>query len=113
MLHFYLRTLSSRTPSPSSTQKRRADCSDSIRSIGMGAVRTLQRIFMRPHDMSWARHSHLPVREIRERSPDIPLDGVMQDVAFGLRRITLPRTPVNKGEKRMSRGFYNPAFVGG
>src|SRR5215207_5736371 len=48
---------------------------------------------MRPHDMSWARHSHSPVRE---RSPDIPLDGVMQDAAYLLRRIPLPRTRVNR-----------------
>jgi hypothetical protein len=52
-----------------------------------------QRIFIRPHDISWARHSQSPVRE---RSPDIPLDGVMQDAAYGLRRIHLPRTPVNR-----------------
>ena len=50
---------------------------------------------MRPQDMSWARHSHSPVRE---RSPDIPLDGVMQDGAYLLRKILLPRTPVNRGK---------------
>ena len=64
----------------------------------MGAVRTLQRIFMWPHDMSWARHSH---SSVRERSPDIPVDGVMQDAAYLLRRIPLPPTPVNKGVRRL------------
>jgi hypothetical protein len=37
--------------------------------------------------MSWATHSHSPVQE---GSPDIPLDGVMQDAAYLLRRICLP-----------------------
>jgi hypothetical protein len=41
---------------------------------------------MRPHDISWARHSHSPVQE---GSADVPLDGVMQDVAYLLRRILL------------------------
>ena len=31
--------------------------------------------------MSWPKHSHSPVRE---RTPDVPLDGVMQDTAYGL-----------------------------
>ena len=56
-----------------------------------------QRIFMRPHDMSWARHSHLPVRE---RSPDIPLDGVMHDGAYPLRRISILGSRVNKGQNK-------------
>jgi hypothetical protein len=36
--------------------------------------------------MSWATHSHSP---LQEGSPDIPLDGVMQDAAYLLRRICL------------------------
>src|SRR5688572_19828467 len=63
------------------------------RSMGVGRPDAPQRIFMRPHDMSWAKHSHLPVRE---RSPNISLDGVMQDAAYLLRRIPLPRTSVNE-----------------
>ena len=68
----------------------------------MGAVRTLQRIFMWPHDMSWARHSH---SSVRERSPDIPVDGVMQDAAYLLRRIPLPHTPVNKSRREVLEVF--------
>ena len=78
---------------PTNSRKRKAGRSDSIRSMGVGRPYAPQRIFMRPHDMSWAKHSHSPVRE---RSPNISLDGVMQDAAYLLRRIPLPRTRVNK-----------------
>jgi hypothetical protein len=91
MLHFYLRTSRAWTPCSSGSRKRNGH-SDSIRS--MGHPYAPQRIFMRLHDMSWARRSHLPVRE---RSPDIPLDGVMQDGAYLLRRILLLGTSVYKG----------------
>jgi hypothetical protein len=71
------------------------------------SVRTSAHLCVRLGDMSWARHSHLPVRE---RSPDIPLDGVMQDGAYLRRRILLPRTRVNKGKER-SRNSSNPRRV--
>jgi len=69
-----------------------------------------QRRFMRPHDMSWARHSHLP---LQEGSPDIPLDGVMQDAAYLLRRTHLLRPRVNKGRRigaSMLRSFSSCAL---
>ena len=45
------------------------------------SVSTTAHFCVRLDDMSWAKHSHSPVRE---RTPDLPLDGVMQDAAYGL-----------------------------
>ena len=60
------------------------------------SVRTSAHIYA-PRDMSWTRHSHLPVRE---GSADIPLDSVMQNATYQLLRIYLLGTWVNKGEKK-------------
>ena len=42
------------------------------------SVRTTAHSCVRLDDVSWAKHSH---SSVRERTPDIPLDGVMQDAA--------------------------------
>jgi hypothetical protein len=59
----------------------------------------------RPHDKSWATHSHSPVRE---GSPDIPMEGVMQEVAYLLRRILLPRRSCIREERKGEAPLFAP-----
>jgi hypothetical protein len=71
------------------------------------SVGTSAHIYAARRDVEGNLQSHSAVRE---GSPDIPQDGIKQDAAYGLRRICLPRTPVNKDKERKGRSYAPRSF---